>query len=88
VTQHRQQALAQYPGALGAALLALERFFDVFVDEVLQRVGRLALRKPFARRLLPFLRLLELRVFALLALQPLPCDGVARLRKRERSDLP
>ena len=87
VAEHRQQILAQYRRALGAALLALEHFIDVFVDEILQRVGRLALREAFARRLLPLLPLLELRVFALLALQPLPCDSVPRLRERERPDL-
>lgn len=87
VAENRQQVLAQYPGTLGAALLALEYFVDVFVDQILKRIRRLALREPFARRLLPLFPLLELRVFALLALQPLSCDGVPRLRERKRSDL-
>lgn len=58
---------------------------DVLLDHVLQRVGRLALREPLARRLLSFFTLFELGIFPLLPLQPFPQRSVARLRQRQRS---
>src|SRR5712691_803256 len=87
LAEHRQQVLPQNAGALRTALLTAQDFVDVLVDQVLKSVGALALRDPFAGRLLPRLALLELRVLAPLALQPLPYRSITRLRERERPDL-
>jgi len=47
----------------------------------------LTLREPFARRLLFLLSLFELRVYPLVAFQPLPESRVARFGERQRPDL-
>src|SRR5712692_4775965 len=81
------QVLPQNAGAFGTFLLTAEDFVDVLVDQVLKGVGALALRDAFAGRLLPLPTLLELRVLALLALQPFSQRGVASFGQGEGPDL-
>jgi hypothetical protein len=71
MAEHGQEVLAQYPRALGAALLVVQHFLDVLVHQIRERVGRLALRHALARSLRFLLSLFELGVFPLVAFQPL-----------------
>ena len=61
---------------------------DVFLNQILDSVGGLVLRRPVTPGLQVLLALLELGILALFPLQPLPANGKTSLGERQGAELP